>query len=80
MEEADEMGEAEGDASSMMMMDVEEQDTTSTTSTSTVYHPTPLNVQHQGITATAPEGFQHQQHCLLPQFPQNTSTPITWTR
>ena len=21
-----------------------------------------------------------QQHCMMPQFPQNTSTPITWFR
>lgn len=73
--EADDMGG--GDAS--MMMDVEQEDTTSS---STIHNPIALNLhQNQGfagMNVNVPEGFQ--QHCLLPQFPQNTSTPITWTR
>lgn len=66
--EADEMGEDEG-----AMMDVEQQDNTDHTpiNYTTFNHPTVVNL-HQA------EGFQ--QHCLLPQIPQNTSTPITWTR
>lgn len=79
-EEADEIGEAS--------MDVEQQDHTIITGTNI----STSNLHHAvggGITApaTPSEGFhqwqqQQQQHCLLPQFPQNTSTPITftWTR
>ncbi|KAJ1408162.1 hypothetical protein SESBI_23693 [Sesbania bispinosa] len=82
MMEADEMGgieEGEG------MMDIEQEDGVSNSSTSVIHHPTTLNLhQHQGgvatgFTANVPEGFQ-QQHCLLSQLPQNTSTPVTWTR
>lgn len=67
--EADEVGEGEGEGAGSMMMDIEQEnegDNNAKTSTSTIQYP--------GIT----EGFQ--QHCLLPQLPQNTSTPITWTR
>ncbi|RDX78307.1 hypothetical protein CR513_41437, partial [Mucuna pruriens] len=65
--EADEMGEGEGEGVCSTMMDIEQENETETSiSTSTIQYP--------GIT----EGFQ--QHCLLPQLPHNTSTPITWTR
>ncbi|KAK7399044.1 hypothetical protein VNO78_10219 [Psophocarpus tetragonolobus] len=65
--EADEIGEDVGS----VMMDIEQQNEAKTsTSTSTIHYP----VTHAGIT----EGIQ--QHCLLPQFSHNTSTPITWTR
>ncbi|TKY60779.1 hypothetical protein E2542_SST17878 [Spatholobus suberectus] len=65
--EADEMGEGEGVGSMMMDIDQENEcDIDAITSTSIIRYP--------GIT----EGFQ--QHCLLPQLPHNTSTPITWTR
>ncbi|XP_027343624.1 uncharacterized protein LOC113856136 isoform X2 [Abrus precatorius] len=74
-----EADETEGVGS--MMMDVEEEDAggagNSTALDSTMHYPTALNLhqqQHQGIT----EGLQ--QHCFLPHFVQNTSTPITWTR
>ncbi|KAK7358459.1 hypothetical protein VNO77_00387 [Canavalia gladiata] len=75
--EADEM---EGEGS--MMMDVEQEDAAGnsiTSASSTIHFPTIPNLhqQHQGFGAMT-EGFQ--QHCLLPQLPQNTSTPITWTR
>nr|KYP67542.1 hypothetical protein KK1_023885 [Cajanus cajan] len=55
----------EGEGAASMMMDIE-QENEAKTSTSTIQYP--------GIT----EGFQ--QHCLLPQLPHTTSTPITWTR
>jgi len=64
--EADEMGEEQEDEGAMM--DVEQQDNNS----SNYNYPTMLNLHNQA------EGFQ--QHCFLPQIPQNTSTPITWTR
>jgi len=63
--EADEMEEGAGS----MMMDIET-DSDPKTCTSSIHYPT----THSGIA----EGFQ--QHCLLPQLPHNTSTPITWTR
>ncbi|KAE9614030.1 hypothetical protein Lal_00016610 [Lupinus albus] len=68
-----------------MDMDIEQQDMDSianinSSSTSTIH---PLSLHH-GVSGITPEGFhqwqQQQQHCFLPQFPQNTSTPITWTR
>lgn len=65
--EADEMGEEQEDEGAMM--DVEQEDNDSSNYNN---HPTMLNLHHQA------EGFQ--QHCFLPQIPQNTSTPITWTR
>ncbi|AET05098.1 hypothetical protein MtrunA17_Chr8g0389121 [Medicago truncatula] len=64
--EADEMGEEQEDEGAMM--DVEQEDNNS----SNYNYPAMLNLHHQA------EGFQ--QHCFLPQIPQNTSTPITWTR
>jgi len=63
--EADEMGEEQE-----AMMDVEQEDNSSSTYCN---YPTMLNLHHQ------PEGG-FQQHCFLPLIPQNTSTPITWTR
>jgi len=67
--EADETEEGGGS----MMMDIEQEGDTDSdpkTYTSSIHYPT----AHSGIT----EGFQ--QHCLLPQLPHNTSTPISWTR
>ncbi|KAL5052757.1 hypothetical protein RYX36_033439 [Vicia faba] len=62
--EADEMGEEQEDEGAMM--DVEQEQQQDNDSSSFNY-------------PTMVEGFQ--QHCLLPQIiPQNTSTPITWTR
>lgn len=65
--EADEMGEEQEDEGAMM--EVEQEDNNSSNYNN---YPTMLNLHHQA------EGFQ--QHCFLPQIPQNTSTPITWTR
>ncbi|CAK8579426.1 unnamed protein product [Lathyrus sativus] len=63
--EADEMGEEQDDEDEGAMMDVEEEQDKK--NASSFNYPTIV------------EGFQ--QHCLLPQIiPQNTSTPITWTR
>ncbi|OIW09880.1 hypothetical protein TanjilG_32029 [Lupinus angustifolius] len=70
-----------------MDIEIEQQDmdsianiNSSSTSTSTIH---PLSM-HQGFSGITPEEFhqwqQQQQHCFLPQFSQNTSTPITWTR
>ncbi|XP_047180263.1 uncharacterized protein LOC124846933 [Vigna umbellata] len=67
--EADEMEEGGGS----MMMDIEQEgdiDSDPKTCTPSIHFPT----AHSGIT----EGFQ--QHCLLPQLPHHTSTPISWTR
>ncbi|CAJ1937160.1 unnamed protein product [Sphenostylis stenocarpa] len=68
--EADDDMEEEGVGS--MMMDIEQEGTYNdpTTDTSNIHYPTTHNV----VT----EGFQ--QHCLFPQLPHNTSTPITWSR
>ncbi|XP_028790071.1 uncharacterized protein LOC114746047 isoform X1 [Neltuma alba] len=54
-------------------MEVEEQDYSNSS-----IHPTAT--MHCELTET--EGLQpwQQQHCLIPQLPQNTSTPISWTR
>ncbi|CAJ2676355.1 unnamed protein product [Trifolium pratense] len=70
--EADEMGqvqEEEEEEDGAAMMDVEQE--VNNNSSSTFNYPTMLNL-HQQV-----DGFQ--QHCFLPQIPQNTSTPITWT-
>ncbi|KAK2439288.1 hypothetical protein QL285_023971 [Trifolium repens] len=66
--EADEMGEVQ-EEDGAAMMDVEQEDNNN--NTSTFNYPMMLNL-HQQV-----DGFQ--QHCLLPQIPQNTSTPISWT-
>ncbi|XP_054787719.1 uncharacterized protein LOC129293663 [Prosopis cineraria] len=52
-------------------MDIEEQDYNNSS-----IHQTTI---HGELTGT--EGLQpwQQQHCLIPQLPQNTSTPISWT-
>jgi hypothetical protein len=69
--EADEMGEVQ-EEDGAAMMDVEQEDNNNNNNnTSTFNYPMMLNL-HQQV-----DGFQ--QHCLLPQIPQNTSTPITWT-
>ncbi|CAL0312549.1 unnamed protein product [Lupinus luteus] len=80
--------EADGEIGDMDMdIEIEEQDMDSTANinsfpTSTIH---PLSLHH-GVSGITPEGFhqwqqqQQQQHCFFPQFPQNTSTPITWTR
>ncbi|KAI4346513.1 hypothetical protein L6164_007403 [Bauhinia variegata] len=68
--EAEEMGE--------VSMDIEEEDNTS--KNIDTEHQTTLTL-YGGITT--PEGGLHQwqqQHCMIPQVPQNTATPITWTR
>ncbi|KAK7318008.1 hypothetical protein RJT34_02705 [Clitoria ternatea] len=73
----------EADEMESTMMDVEQEDAVvpvSNPTTSSIHYPAMLNLhqqQHQGVGGVT-EGFQ--QHCLFPQLPQNTSTPITWTR
>ncbi|KAK2385326.1 hypothetical protein QL285_072571 [Trifolium repens] len=69
--EADEMGEVHEEEDGAAMMDVEQEDNNNNNSSSNFNYPTMLNL-HQQV-----DGFQ--QHCLLPQIPQNTSTPISWT-
>ena len=92
MEEADQMGaeaeegggEGEGEAS--MMMDIEQQEDATSNSSTDPTPPSTLGgvggMAAAAAATTAPEGFHQwqQQHCLLPQLPQNISTPITWTR
>ncbi|KAI4352720.1 hypothetical protein L6164_006942 [Bauhinia variegata] len=64
--EAEEMGEAS--------MDIEEDNSNSNIDTG---HPT----LYGGITDAGGGLHQwQQQHCMIPQVPLNTSTPITWTR
>ncbi|GAU11797.1 hypothetical protein TSUD_75480 [Trifolium subterraneum] len=69
--EADEMGEVQEEDDGAAMMDVE-QEANNNNSSSNFNYPTMLNNLHQQV-----DGFQ--QHCFLPQIPQSTSTPITWT-
>ncbi|XP_058736035.1 uncharacterized protein LOC131608123 [Vicia villosa] len=71
--EADVMGEEKEDEEDEgAMMDVEEQQQRHNDSSC-------FNSSGFNYPPTMVEGFQ--QHCLFPQIiPQNTSTPITWTR
>lgn len=36
--------------------------------------------QLSGMSNVFPSQWQQQQHCMIPQLPQNTPTPIVWYR